>query len=160
MIAIDAEFFVAVGFTIFLGVLIYVGAHKRVTAGIDSRVDRIKGELAEAERLRREAEELLASFERKTAEAEAEAKSIVEQAKREAEMIAQEARERLDEFVARGERQVTEKIAQAEAQASAEVRAAAADAAIRIAQSALQRGASGKVDFVSDGIAQLKSLIN
>jgi F-type H+-transporting ATPase subunit b len=158
MIHYDAEFFVAIGFTLFLGVLIYVGAHKKVTAGIDSRINRIKAELAEAQRLRDEAEALLASFEKKTLEAEAEAKAIVERAKVEAELIATEARQRLDEFVARGEKQVVEKIKQAEAQASAEVKAAAADAAVRIAQSVLQKGGAGKVDFVSEGISQLKSL--
>ena len=61
----DAEFYVAVGFTIFVLVLLWVGAHSKFTALIDSRIDRIKGELAEAERLRSEAQSLLASFEKK-----------------------------------------------------------------------------------------------
>lgn len=154
----DAEFFVAVGFTIFVLVMLWVGAHSKFTALIDARINRIKGELAEAERLRGEAEALLASFEHKRAEAEAEAKSIVAQAKEEAELIAAEGRRRLDEFMARSVKQVEQKIAQAEAQASAEVRAAAADAAVKIAERALSSGAAAGKDFVADGIKELKSL--
>jgi F-type H+-transporting ATPase subunit b len=153
----DAEFYVAVGFAIFVGVLIWAGAHSKLTALLDSRINRIKSELAEAERLRGEAEALLASFETKRAEAEAEAKAIVAQAREEAEMIALEGRRRLDEFVARSVKQVEQKIAQAEAQAAAEVRAAAADAAVKIAEGALSKGAGGK-DFVAAGINEMKSL--
>lgn len=154
----DAEFFVLIGFTLFLGVLLWVGAHKKVTGAIDGRIDRIKGELAEAQRLREEAEALLASFEKKRAEAEAEAQAIVAQAKKEAELLATEARQRLGDFVARGAKQVEQKIAQAEAQATAEVRAAAADAAVKISESILQKGTAGEVDFVAAGIKQVASL--
>ncbi|AZG75768.1 MULTISPECIES: ATP F0F1 synthase subunit B [Methylocystis] len=154
----DAEFYVAVGFTIFLLVMIWVGAHSKFAAFIDARINRIKGELAEAERLRNEAEALLASFEQKRAEAEAEAKAIVAQAKEEAELIAAEGRRRLGEFMDRSVKQVEQKIAQAEAQASAEVRAAAADAAVKIAERALAAGAGAGKDFVGDGIKELKSL--
>jgi len=154
----DAEFFVAVGFTLFLGVLLWAGAHKKFAGAIDARVDRIKAELAEAERLRSEAEALLASFEEKRAAAETEAAAIVARARTEADQLAAEARQRLDEFVARSARQVEQKIAQAEAQASAEVRAAAADAAVKVAESVLSKGRIGTVDFVAAGIEQVKSL--
>lgn len=154
----DAEFFVAVGFAIFVLVLLWVGAHSKFAALIDARINRIKGELAEAERLRQEAEELLASFEQKRIEAEAEAKAIVAQAKEEAELVAAEGRKRLDDFLARSVKQVEQKIAQAEAQASAEVRAAAADAAVKIAERALVKGVDGAKDFVAAGINEVKSL--
>jgi F-type H+-transporting ATPase subunit b len=153
----DAELFVAIGFGIFLVVLLWVGAHKKLAAALDSRVYRIKSELAEAERLRSEAETLLASFEKKREEAEAEAKAIVAQARSEADLLAQEARQRLEEFVTRRTKQVEEKIAQAEAQAAAEVRASAADAAVKISEAVLRKGVAG-TDFVSAGISEVKSL--
>ncbi|QGM99494.1 ATP F0F1 synthase subunit B [Methylocystis parvus] len=153
----DAEFYVAVGFTIFLLVLLWAGAHSKFAALIDSRINRIKSELAEAERLRAEAESLLASFEKKREDAEAEAKAIVAQAKEEAELIAAEGKRRLDEFMSRSVKQVEQKIAQAEAQAAAEVRAAAADAAVKVAERVLAKGAPGK-DFVAAGINEVKAL--
>ena len=73
----EAEVFVAVGFVIFLGVLLKAGAHVKVFSALDARIDRVKSELAEAQKLRAEAEALLASFENKRAEAEAEAAAIV-----------------------------------------------------------------------------------
>ena len=153
----DAEFYVAIGFTLFVIVLLWVGAHSKLTTVIDARINRIKSELAEAERLRTEAESLLASFEQKRIDAEAEAKSIVAQAKEEAELIAAEGRRRLDDFMARSVKQVEQKIAMAEAQASAEVRAAAADAAVKVAESVLSKGVPGK-DFVTAGINEVKAL--
>jgi F-type H+-transporting ATPase subunit b len=154
----DAELFVAGGFALFLGVLVYVGAHRKVTGAIDSRAERIKGELAEAERLRSEAEALLASFEKKREEAEAEAKAIVAQAKDEAEALAKEARQRLEEFVARRTKQVEDKIALAETQAMAEVRAAAADAAVKVAENVLRKGGADVEDFLASAIKDVKSL--
>ena len=154
----DAEFYVAIGFALFLAVLFWVGAHSKLTTLIDARINRIKHELAEAERLRVEAQDLLASFDKKRVEAETEAKAIVAQAKEEAEMIAAEGRRRLDEFMARSLKQVEQKISQAEAQAASEVRAAAADAAVKIAEGVLGGKGATAHDFVGEGIGQIKAL--
>lgn len=155
---IEAELFVAVGFAIFIGLLLKVRAPGMLVGAIDARIERIKGELAEAQKLRAEAEALLASFEHRRAEAEAEAAAIVASAKAEADLIASEARKRLDEFVARGEKQIKDKIALAEAQAVAEVRSVAADSAIKIAEHLLRGGAAGAHDFVAEGIQQVRAL--
>ncbi len=73
----EAEFWVAIAFLLFIGVLGYFGAHKRLVNSIDDRRERIKAELAEARRLKSEAEALLASYRRKQQEAEREAQTIV-----------------------------------------------------------------------------------
>ena len=44
---LEAEFWVAVAFVIFLGVLGYFGVHKTLVKGIDDRRDRIRAELDE-----------------------------------------------------------------------------------------------------------------
>ncbi len=103
--------------------------HKKINGALDHRAARIKAELAEAARLRAEAEALLASFEKRRAEADAEAAAVVAQAHAEAEVLGKEAHERLAEFIQRRTKQAEEKIANAEVQALADVRAAAADAA-------------------------------
>ena len=74
---IDAEFFVLIGFVVFVGVLIYVGAHRIILKALDARGEAIQAELNQAAKLREEATALLASFEKKTAEAEANAAAIV-----------------------------------------------------------------------------------
>ena len=94
----EAENFVALGFVIFLGLLVYLGAHRRVIDGIDRRQARIKSELDEAVRLRQEAQAVLAEFERKAREAEGEAASIIAGAKAEAERLSAEAKTRMEGF--------------------------------------------------------------
>jgi F-type H+-transporting ATPase subunit b len=158
----NEEFFVALGFAIFIALLGYLGVHRKINAALDLRADRIKGELAEAERLRAEAEALLASFERRRAEAEAEAQAVVAQARAEADLLAREAHERTAEFIQRRTKQAEEKIASAEAQATAEVRAAAAEAATKAAEVVLKDKAQGAFgeELISKSIADLKTLFH
>jgi F-type H+-transporting ATPase subunit b len=158
----EPEFWVAVAFVLFLGVLVYVGAHKTVIEALDRRSARIKAELDEARRLRDEAEKLLAEYQRKQREAEREAEAIIAEARAEAERVAAESRGKMEEFVARRTRLAETKIGQAEALALAEVRAAAADAAVAAAEKILRETAKGKVadDLIAQGIADVKAKLN
>jgi F-type H+-transporting ATPase subunit b len=158
----EAETWVAIGFVIFLGVLVYMGAHRRVIDGIDRRQARIKAELEEAVRLREEAQAVLAEFERKGREAESEAASIIAGAQAEAERLAAETKARMEDFVVRRTKMAEAKIAQAEAQALADVRAAAADTAVATAEKILNTAAKGKVaeDLLAKGIEDVKKRFN
>jgi F-type H+-transporting ATPase subunit b len=158
----EAENFVALGFLIFLGLLVYLGAHRRVIDGIDRRQARIKAELDEAVRLREEAQSVLAEFERKGREAESEAASIIAGAKAEAERLTVEAKARMEDFVVRRTKMAEAKIAQAEAQAVADVRSAAADTAVAAAERILSAAAKGKVaeDLLARGIEDIKKRFN
>lgn len=155
----DAEFIVAVGFIVFVMILGYLGVYTKLGAALDGRIDKVKNELAEAARLRAEAQALMQSFAAKTAEAEAQAASIVAQAKTEAEAMAKEAHARIEEYVARRTKQAEDKIALAEAQATADVRSAAVDAAIKASETVLKSSADGAA-FVDQGIASVKALMN
>jgi F-type H+-transporting ATPase subunit b len=156
------EFFVLLGFIVFIGILIYVGAHRTLLKALDARGEAIQAELAEAAKLRDEATALLASFEKKSAEAEANAAAIIAEARAQAEQLAEDAAERMNEFIARRTKQAEAKIAFAEAQAAADVRAAAADRAAKAAETVLrdQMQAGGGADLVAREIADLKSRLN
>jgi F-type H+-transporting ATPase subunit b len=158
----EPEFWVAVAFVIFIGVLAYVGVHRTVAEALDRRAARIKAELDEARQLREEAEKLLATYQKKRDEAEQEAAAIVAEARSEAERTAVESRAKMVEFVARRTKIAETKIAQAEAQAVADVRAAAADAAVAAAEKILVEAAKGKVadDLVARGIVEVKAKLN
>jgi F-type H+-transporting ATPase subunit b len=159
---LEAEFWVAVAFVLFVGVLGYFGVHRKLVKGIDDRRDRIKAELADARRFKEEAQVLLAEYERKQQEAEREAQAIIASAKAEAERLAAEAAAKVEEFVARRTKMAQEKIAQAEVQALADVRAAAADAAVAAAESILARTVKDKVadNLLAEGIADLKAKLS
>ncbi len=83
----EAEFWVAVAFVIFVGVLIYFGVHKLITGALDQRSGRIRADLDEARRLKEEAAALLAEYRRKQQSAEREAAQIVAGAKAEADRL-------------------------------------------------------------------------
>ena len=162
MFELDAEFWVAVSFVVFLGGLIYLGVHEMALKYIDQRRDKIKAELDEARRLKEEAQALLAQYQRKQREAEQEAAAILAGATAEAGRMLAEAKAKMEEFVARRSKMAESKIAQAEAQALADVRAAAADAAVAAAEKILEQTTHGAAaeSLIAKGISDLKAKLN
>ena len=139
----DATFWVAVSFAIFVGLLFYYKVPGMVTKALDKRAADIAHELEEARRLREEAQELLASYQRKQRDAMKEAETIIEQANEEAERLAAEIRETMQVQAERRTKLAEDKIAQAEVQAVQEVRALAADLAVEAARRVIGDKLSG-----------------
>ena len=159
---INAEFWVAVAFVIFVGFLFYMGLHRTILDALDQRGARIKAELDEALRLKEEAQNLLTQYKRRHAEAEREAEGIIAGARSEAERVAAEAKAKMEDFIARRTKMAETKIAQAEQQALADVRAAAAEAAVAAAERILADTVKGKVadDLIAQGIREVKTKLN
>jgi F-type H+-transporting ATPase subunit b len=111
-------------------VLLAKPVFRGISAALDMRAEKIRARIEEAERLRAQAQELLASYQKKQRDALKEAEAIVAQAKAEADRIAAQAAIDLDELIKRREQQAVERIAQAEAEALREVRNTAVDIAI------------------------------
>jgi F-type H+-transporting ATPase subunit b len=158
----EPEFWVAVSFFIFLGLVLYLGVHKKVAAALDARAAAIAKELAEAKRLREEAEKVLADYKRKEGDAAKEAQAIVSLATKEAEILAEETRRSMNEHFERRMKLAEDKIARAEAEALREVRNAAADAAVIAAQSLIAKSLTPETadKLVKQGIEALKSRLN
>src|SRR4249919_568408 len=158
----EPETWVAIAFVIFVRFLGYLGVHNMVSKALDDRAGRIRAELDEARKLKDEAAELLAEYQRKQHAAESEAEEIIAGAKAEAERMATEAKARIEDFVARRTKMAETKIAQAEAQAAADVRSAAADAAIAAAEKILSAETKGKLagDLIAKGIDDVRKKLN
>lgn len=157
-----AEFWVLIGFIAFMGILLYVKAPATVSKALDDRADMIRKELDEARRLREEAQELLADYQRKSREADDEAKSILDQARREAESLAAETRKSLAEQLERRTKLAEDKIKRAETQALSEVRSTAVDAALAAAEALIKskvQAGTGDV-LVAQSIKDLKGKLN
>jgi len=88
----EPEFWVAVAFVILMGIFAYMGVHRTILTTLDHRSERIRSELADAQRLKQDAAKLLAEYKARRATAEREAADIVASAKTEAERIAAEER--------------------------------------------------------------------
>ena len=125
----DPTFWTAMAFIAFI-----VLAGKKIwgalAAGLDDRAAKIKAEIDEAQKLREEAQHILAEFQRKQRDAVKEAEGIVAHAKEEAERLREKSEKDLEASLARREQQAKDRIAQAETNAVEEVRAAAASLAI------------------------------
>lgn len=130
-------FWVGAAFFAFLGVLAYYKVHAKIFEALDLRAAKIKEEIETAQRLRDEAQSLLASYERKQRDALREAEEMLAQGRAQAAREQENARRKLDEAVARREQLALEKIALAEAQAQKDVRTAAVEAAISAARDAI-----------------------
>jgi len=158
---LDSRTWVAIPVVLFLAFVAYKGAFKALSKSLDDRANNIKNELEEARRLREEAQALLASYQRKQKEAEAQAEDIVKQARSDAENMAVQARKDLNERLERRAAQAEAKIANAEAQAMSEVKAKAADLALDTAETILRTKltAAEKSKLIQEGIKQMGSTL-
>ncbi len=138
----DPTFWTAVAFVIFV-VVLFKPVKKALLGGLDSRIAQIRSEVEEAQRLREEAQTLLASYQRKQREAAQEAENIVKQAKEDAALHRAEAEKAMEELLKRQEAMAVEKIAQAEAAAVQEVRDIAVDLAIAATEKILAEKVRG-----------------
>ena len=153
----SAEFWVAVAFVLFVGVLLRFGWERGIAA-LDKRAANIKNELDEAIRLREEAQELLASYQRKQRDTEKEAADIIAHAEAEAGRLRAEAEEELAATVSRRTDTALAKISQVEAQALAQVR----ETAVNMAVSAARKMLADNLDetrgnvLINDAISELR----
>lgn len=158
----DATFWALVGLILFFAVIIYMKVPGKLAAALDNRAETIRTELEQARKLREEAQALLAEYQRKAREAEAEVEEIIDQAKREAEAFGAEAKKRVEDYVASRTKMAEGKIAQAEAQAIREVRSLSADVAIAAAQrilAARTRGAAAE-GLIKQAIDDVKAKLH
>lgn len=125
----DTATFVLIPFLIVLAIAWRAGAFKTVANALDNRATEARDELDAAQKMREEAAELLASYQKRQREAEEEAEAIIKMAKEDAKRLAAEMRAKLEEQLSRKEKAVEDKIKRAEEQALAEIRNHAAEAA-------------------------------
>ena len=126
----DPTFWVLVAFIGFVGVLVYFKVPGMVIKGLDARAEKIKADLEDADALLREAQGLLASYQKKQREAADEAQEIKARAKEEGKRIVENGRARLEDSLQRREKLAMDRITQAEASALDEIRARTVDIAL------------------------------
>lgn len=158
----DPTFWALVGLILFFILIIYMKVPGKLTGALDNRAETIRTELEQARKLREEAQALLAEYQRKAREAEAEVEEIIDQAKREADAFGSEAKKRVEDYVASRTKMAEAKIAQAEAQAIREVRSLSADVAISASQRILAARARGATadGLINQAIEDVKTKLH
>ncbi|SCA57367.1 ATP synthase subunit b [Candidatus Terasakiella magnetica] len=157
----DPTFWVALAFIVLM-VLIAKPVSRMLATALDDRADTIKAQLDEAEKLREEAQELLASYKRKQQEAEEEAAKILQRAKEEAARLEAKSKTDLENALKRREAAAEARIAQAEATAIAEVQALATNVAVSAAEKLMADSidATQANAMIDDAIAQLSGQLS
>ncbi|WP_295049931.1 F0F1 ATP synthase subunit B [uncultured Paracoccus sp.] len=155
----NTDFIVLISFLVFVGVLVYFKVPAMIGRLLDNRAAGIRRDLDEAKRLREEAQEIYASYERRQREVAGQAEQIVANAKREAEAQAAKAQADLKSSIERRLKGAEDQIASAEADAVRAVRNRAVQAAVAAASSLLaqQVGAgqrSAGIDEAIDDVAR------
>ena len=82
---INATFWVAIAFFIFCGGLFYLKVPQKINNFLTGKINEIKKELKEAEKLKEEAKNLLSDYENKIDKSPKETKKIIDAAKNESE---------------------------------------------------------------------------
>lgn len=129
----NTDFVVLLGLIVFVGILLFFKVPAMITGQLDARAKGIQQDLDEAKALREEAQALLASYERKTREAQAQADDIVASAKADATAAAEQAKADLDSSVGRRLAAAEDQIASAQNAAVKEVRDTAVSVAVAAA---------------------------
>lgn len=158
----NAHFVVIIAFLIFIGILLKLKVPSMLAGMLDKRAAGIKAELEEARALRGEAQTILASYERKAREVQAQAEEIVVAAKRDAQVAADQAKADLKVAIERRLKAAEDRIASAEAAALKDVKDRAVQVAVAAAGEVLSRqmSAADKAGLLDTTIADVEKRLN
>ena len=109
---IDATFWVAISFFIFVAGLIYLKVPQKVNDSLINQINEIKKELNEAEKLKVEAKNLLSDYENKIDKSKKETQEIIYLAKKESEKTILEKTEKFHQMMENKKKNAEQKIAQ------------------------------------------------
>ena len=135
----NTDFIVTLAFLAFVGILLYYRVPAAIGRLLDRRAEGIKADIAEARRLRDEAQEIYANYERRQREVRGQADAIVANAQREALAQADKAKVDLQKSIERRLQTAQDQIAAAETEAVRAVRNQAVQVAMAAAREVLGR---------------------
>ena len=109
---IDATFWVAISFFIFLGGLVYLKVPQKINNSLTSQISNIKKELDEAEKLKMEAKNLLSDYESKLDKSKKETIEIINLARKNSEKNILEKMQKFHQSTEDRKKNVEQKISQ------------------------------------------------
>jgi len=127
-----------VAFLLLFAVL-YKYAWGPILSGLQAREEKIRNDLSEAERANAEAKKTLEEYKQKLAEAETEARRVLDQAREDGEQLRQRLRSETEDILVQQRQQASDEIRLAKHQAVEDLYAQAANLATAVAGKILQR---------------------
>ena len=139
---IDATFWVAISFVLFIGLLVYFKIPQKVNEILNQLILNIKNEIDESEKLRKEAKTLLDNSQTKLDSANNDASKITDQAKKDSEKLVIEINEKFHRSAEIKKKLAETKITQMKEAAIKEIK----DTSIKIAVDSVKKIISTSVD--------------
>ena len=140
--AIDATFWVAISFVIFIGGLVYLKIPQKINEVLNKLISDIKNEIDESEKLRSEAKILLDNAQNKLDTAQTDGKEILEQAKKDSDHLVIEMNDKFHKSSEIKKNLAENKIAQMKDAALKEIK----DVSIKIAVESVKKIITTSVD--------------
>jgi len=156
---IDATFWVAISFIIFIGVLIYLKVPQKINESLDNKIGLIKNELDEAEKLKVEAKNLLSDYENKIDKSKKETREIINEARKNSEKNILEKTKKFHELMEERKKYSKQKIEQMKNNALKDIR----NVSIRVSVETVQHLIKNSIDknkiekIYSDSLQEIKT---
>jgi len=158
---IDATFWVAISFFIFLGVLIYLKVPHRINSSLNDQINEMKKELDEAEKLKVEAKNLLSDYENKIDKSIKETKQIINLAKKNSEKTILEETKKFHQIMEDRKKNAEQKINQMKENALKDIK----NISIKISMETVEHLIKNSIDkkkiekFYSNSLEQTKAAL-
>tara|TARA_B100000945_G_scaffold310996_1_gene303649 strand:- start:444 stop:941 length:498 start_codon:yes stop_codon:yes gene_type:complete len=128
---IDATFWVAISFLIFVGVIFYFKVPQKIDKSLVENIKKIKSEINNAEKLKDEAKSMLSEYESKVSKSKEEIKNLIQKAEKQAESNIIKTNEEFHNIIENRKKAAEEKIKQMKAQAIKDVKNSSIEIAIQ-----------------------------
>jgi F-type H+-transporting ATPase subunit b len=135
---IDATFWVAISFFIFLGGLVYLKVPQKINNSLTNGINEIKKELEEAKKLKEEARNLLDVYESKIAKSQEESKKIIDAAKEESEKAILEKTAKFHQIIEERKKTTEQKIFQMKKNALKDIKNISVKISIKTAENLIK----------------------
>ena len=135
---IDATFWVAISFFIFFGGLLYLKIPQKINNSLIDKINEIKKELKESEKLKEEAKNLLSDYENKIDKSRKETREIIIAAKNESEKIIIEKTQKFHQIIEERKKSAEQKIIQMKENALKDIKNISIKISIEAAESIIK----------------------
>jgi len=141
---IDATFWVAISFFIFVGLVFYLKVPQKINKALTEKIDKIKKDLDEAEKLKKEAKNLLSDYEKKIDISKKESKEIINLANKQSEQIIIEKTKKFHKMIDDRKKLTEQKISQMKNEALKDIKNVSVKIAINTVKSLIQNSIDKK----------------
>tara|TARA_B100001996_G_C18604059_1_gene571085 strand:- start:46 stop:543 length:498 start_codon:yes stop_codon:yes gene_type:complete len=158
---IDATFWVAISFFIFIAALVYLKVPNKINLSLIGKISEIKKELNEAEKLKQEAKIILSDYEKKIDKSTLESKNIIDSAKKESEKNIIESTKKFHLIIEERKKNADQKIIQMKENALKDIKKASVVIAIKAVKNLIENSIDkNKIEnYYNKSLQQAKTAI-